>query len=109
MQRVNENNCTFRDGDCGVKYFVRGPKIDWGIILLKPGQAMDGHGHSEVEETFYCIHGAPKMIVDGEEIQAEQGDVFRIEPPARHGIRNDTTEPAKLIFIKTPYLPNDKT
>jgi len=109
MQRVNERDCEFRGGDWGVKYFMRGPKIDWGVILLKPGQSMGEHGHEQVEETFYCMVGAPTMIVDGREIPAEQGDVFRLEPPERHDIRNDTDADVKVIFIKTPYLPHDKT
>ena len=109
MQRVNENECEYRNGDCGVKYFIRGPKIDWGVILLKPGQAMGEHGHAEVEETFYLMDGAPTMIVDGQDIRTRQGDVFRLEPPERHDIRNDTNQTIRVIFIKTPYLPKDKT
>ena len=109
MQRASEHDAEFRGGDWGVKYFVRGPKIDWGMILLKPGQAMGEHGHQEVEETFYCMAGAPTMIVDGTEIQTRQGDVFRLEPPERHDIRNDTDEIVRIIFIKSPYLPHDKT
>ncbi len=109
MQKVNEGECTFRGGDWGVKYFMRGPRIDWGVILLKPGQSMGEHGHTQVEETFYVVQGSPRLIVDGKEISTEQGDVFRLDPPERHDIRNDTQETAKVIFIKTPYLPDDKT
>ena len=109
MQRVNERDCAFRGGDWGVKYFMRGPKIDWGLILLKPGQAMGEHGHEQVEETFYIIDGAPTLIVDGEEIATERGDVFRLDPPERHDIRNDADRAARIVFIKTPYLPKDKT
>lgn len=65
MQRVNEGDCEYRDGDSGVKYLMRGPKIDWGVILLKPGQEMGEHGHEQVEETFYFLQGQAKMIVNG--------------------------------------------
>ena len=109
MQRVNEADGEYRNGDWGVKYFVRGPRIDWGVIRLPAGQEMAEHGHREVEETFYCLEGAPTMIVSGEEIQAEQGDIFRLEARERHDIRNDSSQPVKIIFIKTPYLPEDKT
>ena len=109
MHKVNERDCDFRGGDSGVKYFMRGPRIDWGMILLKPGQVMGEHGHQEVEETFYFLEGGPTLIVDGEGIRTEQGDVFRLEPPERHDIRNDTAQAVKMIFIKTPYLPRDKT
>ena len=109
MERVNEGDCEYRNGDSGVKYFIRGPKLDWGVILLKPGQAMGEHGHIEVEETFYFLEGAPVIVVNGEDIRTTRGDVFRLEPKERHDIRNDTETPVKVIFIKTPYLPKDKT
>jgi quercetin dioxygenase-like cupin family protein len=109
MQKVNEAQCEYRNGDWGVKYFLRGPKIDWGVILLRPGQTMGEHGHREVEETFYFAQGGGEMIVDGKPHPAVQGDVFRLSPPERHDIRNNTQAVAKVVFIKTPYLPNDKT
>jgi hypothetical protein len=34
--------------------------------------------------------------------------VFRLEPGERHDIVNDTPAPIRVIFIKTPYLPEDK-
>ena len=108
MQRVNERDCRFRGGDWGVKYLIRGPKIDWGLILLKSGQVLGEHGHKEVEETFYVIEGTPTMVVNGKKILTEPGDAFRLEPSERHDLRNDTEEQARVIFIKTPYLPEDK-
>ena len=108
MQRINEQECKFRGGDWGVKYILRGPRIDWGVILLKPGQTMGTHGHQEVEETFYFTKGSPKMLINDVECRAKEGDAFRIEPLEKHDIVNDTQEEVKLIFIKTPYLPEDK-
>jgi len=60
MQRINEQDCKYRGGDWGVKYILRGPNIDWGVILLKPQQKLGVHSHTEVEETFYFIQGSPK-------------------------------------------------
>ena len=109
MQKVNESESAYRNGDWGVKYFMRGPKIDFGCILLKPGQAMGEHGHEQVEETFYFMQGGGRMVVDGVAHQAVPGDVFRLTPPERHDIRNDTDTDTRVVFIKTPYLPGDKT
>ena len=108
MQKVNENEREFRGGDWGVKYIMRGPKIDWGVILLKPGQNMGLHGHRQVEETFYFIKGSPKILVDDVEYRAREGDAFRIEAPEKHDIINDTPGEVKVVFIKVPYLPEDK-
>jgi hypothetical protein len=50
----------------------------------------------------------PKMLVNDVEYRIKEGDAFRIEPLEKHDIVNDTREEVKLIFIKTPYLPQDK-
>ena len=108
MEKVNESEKEFRFGDSGPKYFFRGPKHEWGVIVFHPGQELGSHYHDEVEETFYFLAGEPKMIVDGVEYRVETGDAFRIEPKEKHNIVNDTDSPTRIIFIKCPYLPKDK-
>ena len=108
MERVKEREREFRKGDWGVKYLFRGPRIDWGIILLKPGTELGRHLHKQVEETFYFLHGKGKIRVGEEEFSAGEGDAFRIDPGEPHNIYNDSPGELKIIFIKTPYLPEDK-
>ncbi len=108
MQQVNENEQAYRGGDSGVKYLFRGPKIDWGVILLLPGQTLGGHYHEQVEETFYVLQGCGVFVVNGQNYSAREGDAFRMEPQDRHDIRNESAQPLKLVFIKCPYLPKDK-
>jgi len=108
VEKVNEREQEYRNGDHGVKYFFRGPKIDWGVILLRPGDTLGAHYHEKVEETFYFTSGAPKMIVDGVEHRVRAGDVFRLEPGDRHDIVNDAGEPARAVFIKCPFDKADK-
>ena len=89
---------------------MRGPSIDWGIILLKPGEWMadKAHGHNIIDETFYFAEGDGIMIVDAKEHPAPQGSVFLIEPKEMHNIRNDANKFLKVIFIKGDYKPEDK-
>jgi len=108
VERVNENEKEYRWGKSGVKYLFRGPRIDWGVLLLLPGEKMGAHGHREVEETFYFIEGEAKMIVNDVPYQAKAGDAFRIEPGEKHDIHNDSDKPVKVVFIKCPYIPDDK-
>ena len=108
MERINEADSEFRFGDHGPKYLLRGPRIEWGIIVFKPGQQLGRHCHNEVEETFYFLEGTPQMVVDDESYRVRPGDVFRLEPPECHDIINDTDQDTRLVFIKTPYLPDDK-
>ena len=108
MQKVNEQDFDYRNGASGVKYLIRGPRIDWGVILLLPGEKLGGHFHNQVEETFYVLEGRGQFIVNGVEYAAEPGDAFRMEPQDRHDMRNSGREPFKVVFIKCPYLPKDK-
>lgn len=110
MKQVHEKDFEYRAGDSGVKYLMRGPSIDWGVILIKPGEKMaeTSHGHNIIDETFYFVEGDGIMIIDGKEYDASQGSVFFIEPKEMHNIRNASDEPIKVIFIKGDYKPDDK-
>ncbi|MDI6704072.1 MAG: cupin domain-containing protein [bacterium] len=108
MEKVNEKEREFRFGDSGPKYLHRGPYMEWGIIVLKPGDTLGAHYHEQIEEVFYFVEGTPKMIIDEETCRVTEGDAFRIEAKERHNIINDTPNPIKTIFIKAPYNPKDK-
>jgi len=109
MQIVREQDQAYRGGASGVKYLVRGPRIDWGVILFAPGERLGRHLHKEVEETFYFVEGAGgRFIVNDKEYPIAVGTAFRIEPGEVHNIVNDTPAPLKAVFIKSPYLPKDK-
>jgi len=108
MQRVRESELEYRGVTSGVKYLIRGPRIDWGVILLLPGEKLGGHYHHKVEETFYVVEGKGCFIVNGQDFSAEPGDVFRMETNDKHDILNNGMDNLKLVFIKCPYLPKDK-
>ncbi len=110
MKKVHENDLEYRNKDSGVKYLMRGPSIDWEVILLKPGEMMGAksHGHNEIDETFFFFEGDGTMIIDDNEFDAPQGSVFLCEPKEMHNIRNDSLKPIKIIFIKGEYKPEDK-
>ena len=108
MERVNESEKEFRFGDSGPKYLFRGPRIEWGILILNPGRSLGAHYHKEVEETFYILEGKTKLFIDDAEYLAGAGDAFRLEPGEKHDILNDSQSPVRAIFIKCPYKPEDK-
>ena len=110
MKKVNENDFEYRKGESGVKYLMRGPSIDWGLILLKPGELMGdkAHGHNFIDETFYFVEGNGIMIINDKEINALEGSVFLVEPREMHNIRNQSDKTIKIIFIKGEYKPEDK-
>nr|MDO8109180.1 cupin domain-containing protein [Candidatus Sigynarchaeota archaeon] len=105
---MTEKDLKYRNGDSGPKYMIRGPSIDWGVFVLKPGQKMGAHGHAKTEETFYFVHGKGKMIVNDHEHDAAVGDAFLVEAQEKHDIHNTGKEDLKFVFVKCPYLPDDK-
>jgi mannose-6-phosphate isomerase-like protein (cupin superfamily) len=109
METAREQEKASRGVTSGVKYLMRGPRIDWGVILFAPGEQLGRHVHQEVEETFFFIDGAGgQLIVNGREHPIQVGTAFRIEPGEVHNIVNDTPVPLKAVFIKSPYNPTDK-
>lgn len=108
MKQSDERVEKYRSERGGVKYLFRGPNIDWGVILLLPGDALGAHRHRRVEETFYFTAGEGKMLVDGREHPARPGMAYRIEPGEAHDIVNTTETPLSAVFIKYPYDPEDK-
>ena len=57
------------------------------------GEAIPPHYHEHVTETFFCITGALKMMVDGEYVTLYPGDYVHVPPKAVHSyqiVRNDT-------------------
>lgn len=108
MKKVSERDFEYRNGDSGPKYMIRGPNIDWGIFLLKPGQKMGPHGHVEVEETFYVVEGSGQIIVNDHEHEITAGDAVLVEPQEKHDLFNNGDVDLKIVFIKVPYKPDDK-
>jgi mannose-6-phosphate isomerase-like protein (cupin superfamily) len=108
MQHVNARELPYRDGDSGVKYLMRGPHIDWGLIRIPPGGHLGAHLHEQVEETFYVLAGGGILTANGQTFAATPGDVFRLDPRDSHDIANPGGAPLELVFIKCPYAPDDK-
>ncbi len=106
MEYTNEKEKDFRFGDWGPKYIFRGPKIEWGILILKESTELGKHLHNTVEETFYFLEGEGKIIINEIEHKYSQGDAFRIEPNESHNII--PSKFTKAIFIKAPFNPEDK-
>lgn len=108
MEIVREKEKYFRQGDWGIKYLFRGPRIDWGIVSLLPGKKMGTHYHREVEETFYILEGSGILTVDGEDFPVESGMAIQLKPGEKHDLRSGEGISLKGLFIKVPYLPDDK-
>jgi len=111
MEHKNANDLPWSLCDSGVKYVMRGPSVEWGVLRMKPGQSSGDYGrhiHRVVEETFFFLEGSPKFVVNAVEYRVRPGDAFRIEADEPHDLINDTNQDCVAVFIKYPYLPDDK-
>ena len=106
MQLMYEKD---QEGKGGVKYMIRGPQIDWGIIELAPGNEKPSHYHEHLAETFYVITGTMTFILEDQELDLPAGTAIRLTENKSHGLKNKSQEiPSRVIFIKEQYLPKDK-
>ena len=73
---TNEQDQAFRHGDSGPKYFIHGPKLNFGIARVLPGEVYTAHRH-------------PRMEMDPGEV---------------HVIKNDTNAPCLYTITTTPFF-----
>lgn len=105
---INESSIEYRFGDWGPKYLARGPRSEFGMVVLKAGQDFPAHYHERVEESFYTLEGEIQFYADGERVTLRPGDHYRIEPGTIHYVVNTGEETWKAVFVKVGYEPTDK-
>ncbi|GGE62298.1 cupin domain-containing protein [Priestia taiwanensis] len=109
MLKVNENDFDYRFGDSGPKYLVKGPNIDCGIVVIKPGQDFPNHHHSTCEEVFYVLEGEIDFYINDVRVPLQKGDLLQLRPHESHYLINNSTAPFKALFIKSPHLSKKDT
>lgn len=109
-QLVNENAIPYRnDNKSGPKYLLRGPNIDFGLILLLPGEDLATHYHSVVEEDFYVLEGEAEVHIGEKSLRLRVGDLLHVPANTPHYLLNTGDAPWKAVIVKAPFDPKDKT
>lgn len=101
---TNEKEHDYRHGDSGPKYFMHGPRLNFGVARIVPGQVYSAHKHATMEEDFYVLEGHPTFIIDGKKIVGKPGDFIHMEPGEVHVIKNETDRPCRYTITTTPYI-----
>jgi quercetin dioxygenase-like cupin family protein len=104
MKKVNENDFEYRFGDSGPKYLTKGPNVDIGVVVLKPGQDFPNHYHTTCEEAFYIIEGSIDFYINNKRYVAKPGDMIQCSPGDTHYLINNSPQNFKAIFIKSPHI-----
>ena len=106
---IHEDEVEYRfDGVSGPKYLMRGPRSDFGMVVLIPGEDFQTHYHRQVEENFFTLEGEVDIYINGEKITLRPGDLCHVPPMHPHYLINNGDVPWKAIFVKAPYDPKDK-
>jgi quercetin dioxygenase-like cupin family protein len=108
MLKVNESEFEYRFGDSGPKYLLRGPRMNFGVVVLQAGQDFRDHLHNIMEENFFILEGELEFIVDGNTLTARAGDLVHVEPGEAHYLKNTSNAPAKAVFALAPFQEKDK-
>ena len=110
---LNDSEREYRHGDHGPKYLEQGPRMNFGIVMLQPGNTVSPHVHRVMQESFYILEGRVTISVlrDGgawEDIRLAEGDYLHLEPGEAHRIRNESTEVLRMVVTAAPYAEGDK-
>jgi quercetin dioxygenase-like cupin family protein len=108
MKKILESEKEYRFGDSGPKYFMRGPRMSFGVVVLKPGQDFKNHYHKQMEENFFVLEGQIDFYVNDEIVTCKQGEIVHVEPDETHYLKNNYDQSAKAVFMLAPYAENDK-
>jgi transcriptional regulator with XRE-family HTH domain len=72
------------------------------LVTVGPNSDLEEPYSHEGEEFAYVIEGELIFAVDSEEYRLGPGDSIHLLPTVPHAIRNDTEEPAKVLWVLTP-------
>ncbi|MEH6943328.1 cupin domain-containing protein [Bacillus sp. JJ722] len=104
MKKVNESDFEYRFGDNGPKYLTKGPNVDIGVVLLKPGQDFANHYHTSCEEAFYILEGNIDFYINNQRHAVKPGDMIQCSPGDSHYLINTSSANFKAVFIKSPHI-----
>jgi quercetin dioxygenase-like cupin family protein len=104
----SSGSARYRFGEYGPGYIIRGPRTDYGVVRLRPGDDAGNHYHAQIEETFVALEGECSLWVDGRtSYTITAGDVYQMEPGDQHYFVNNSDADFRALFVKAPYDPDD--
>ncbi|MGO1701207.1 MAG: cupin domain-containing protein [Canibacter sp.] len=108
MERTTLGAAEFRFGEYGPGYIMRGPRTDFGVVQLRPGDDASNHYHAHIEENFVVLEGTSTLWINcDEKYTVTAGDYIRCDPGEMHYFVNESDEVFRALFVKAPFDPND--
>jgi quercetin dioxygenase-like cupin family protein len=74
------------------------------IVEIPAGDQIPEHTEAERdhEEVFIVLAGSAVLVVDGQEFQAPEGTLARLDPPLRRTVVNRGDETASVLIVSAP-------
>lgn len=108
MYIIDEKDKSYRFGDSGPKYLMKGPRMNYAIVQFQAGQDFPAHYHNVMEENFYILEGEVDIVVDGIVHHLTEGQFIHIEPGEIHYVTNRSNAPMKMVSTLAPFQDADK-
>lgn len=104
IETATEENEDFR------RVLFTGEHAQLVVMSLEAGEEIGTEVHPDVDQFFRFEQGQAKVVIDGEEITAEEDDAVIVPAGAEHNIINASqTDPLKLYTIYSPPNHPDGT
>ncbi len=58
------------------------------------------HAHKQNEEVYLILSGRGRFYLDGEEFGVAEGDVLRVDPPARRCVKADADSALRFVCVQ---------
>ena len=68
-------------------------------IVLHPGQRGRIHGHERQEEVYLVLEGTLSLLVEGDEVTLERGELMRVAPEVKRQLVNRGPGDLHLLAI----------
>jgi len=99
---VNEDEREYSFGESGPKYLMKGPRMNFALVRIRPGESFQAHYHTMMEEDFFITEGRVDILVDGVRYTLGVGSLLHVEPTEIHYVVNPYDQPAKMAAILGP-------
>ena len=74
-------------------------------LFVADGQTCPMHFHKQKHETFFVVQGQVKVVLNGEELVLNKGDILPVPPLSKHSFTGLGT--ALLLELSQPCLIDD--
>jgi len=80
------------------------PFFNLAVVVLRPGQGVDGHVHDGEDDSFLVVEGTLSVTVgdDRREMQAGPGTYVLVPSGTFHAIANEGTTDVRFLNVHAP-------